>query len=165
MEFSDIDPDAFSSKERMADYFVGYAENIAAPIRCGVAVNEVQRNIGRPGFRVETSDGAMESDRVEVATEPFERLPQSGPVVRRGCLWSARGLSGYRWPMNSSVPESTFTSRSTRTTFLPGAIAGVTSSRGCGFRHVGCRGLGACHDPGEWGPSRLIFRTISHKEP
>src|SRR5210317_1244626 len=52
MEFSDIDPDAFPSKEEIADYFVAYAEMIAAPIRCGVEVKEVRRNVARPGFRV-----------------------------------------------------------------------------------------------------------------
>ena len=31
MRFSDIDPDAFAPKERVADYFVAYAEKIAAP--------------------------------------------------------------------------------------------------------------------------------------
>ncbi|MDX1575629.1 MAG: NAD(P)-binding domain-containing protein, partial [Kiloniellales bacterium] len=61
MEFSDIDPDAFASKERVADYFVAYAEKIAAPVRCGVEVTGVHRNAGRLGFRVETSDGVIEA--------------------------------------------------------------------------------------------------------
>lgn len=73
MEFSDIDPDAFPPKERVADYFVAYAEMIAAPIRCGVEVKEVQRNVGRPGFRVETSDGVIEANSLVVATGPFQR--------------------------------------------------------------------------------------------
>ena len=91
-------------KERVADYFVAYAEKIAAPIRCGVEVKEVQRNVGRPGFRVETSDGVIEANSVVAATGPFQRpvippvvpedagnhadsfqrLPQSRPVAR-GC--------------------------------------------------------------------------------
>ena len=73
MEFNDIDPDAFAPKERVADYFVAYAEKIAAPVRCGVEVKEVYRNVGRPGFRVETSDGVIETDRVVAATGPFQR--------------------------------------------------------------------------------------------
>src|SRR5471032_2851617 len=36
MAFPDADPDAFIAKEKVADYFVAYAEKIAAPIRCGV---------------------------------------------------------------------------------------------------------------------------------
>jgi len=73
MEFSDIDPDAFAPKESVADYFVAYANEIAAPVRCGVAVKAVQRNVGRPGFRVETSDGVIEANHVVAATGPFQR--------------------------------------------------------------------------------------------
>ena len=73
MEFSDIDPEAFAPKERVADYFVGYAEKIAAPIRCGVEVKEVRRNDGRPGFRIETSDGVIEANNVVAATGPFQK--------------------------------------------------------------------------------------------
>ncbi len=73
MEFFDIDPDAFAPKERVADYFAAYAEQIAAPIRCGVEVKAVQRNVGRPGFRAEMSDGAIEANNVVAATGPFQR--------------------------------------------------------------------------------------------
>lgn len=73
MEFPDIDADAFAPKESIADYFVAYAEKIAAPIRCGVEVKEVRRNVGRPGFRVETSDGVIDASRVVAATGPFQR--------------------------------------------------------------------------------------------
>ncbi len=73
MEFSDIDADAFAPKEMVADYFVAYAEKIAAPIRCGVEVREVQRNVDRPGFLVETSEGVIEANSVVAATGPFQR--------------------------------------------------------------------------------------------
>ncbi|GDY51674.1 hypothetical protein SVIO_022970 [Streptomyces violaceusniger] len=47
LEFSDVDPDlhpdAFASKDQIADYFVTYAEKIGAPIRCGVEVTSVRR--------------------------------------------------------------------------------------------------------------------------
>ncbi len=78
MEFSDVDPDAFAPKEGVADYFVAYAEQINAPIRCGVEVKQVQRNVDRPGFRVETSDGVIEANYVVAATGPFQR-----PVIPR----------------------------------------------------------------------------------
>ena len=78
MEFSDVDPDAFTPKEAVADYFVAYAEQINAPIRCGVEVKQVQRNVDRPGFRVETSDGVIEANYVVAATGPFQR-----PVIPR----------------------------------------------------------------------------------
>jgi len=73
LTFSDFDPDAFAPKERVADYFVDYAEMIKAPVRCGVEVREVRRNVGRPGFRVETSDGVIEANNVVAATGPFQK--------------------------------------------------------------------------------------------
>jgi putative flavoprotein involved in K+ transport len=38
LEFTEVGPDEFASKEQVADYFVTYAEKIGAPIRCGVEV-------------------------------------------------------------------------------------------------------------------------------
>src|ERR1700684_4230722 len=72
MEFPDTDPDAFVAKELVADYFVAYARKIAAPVRCGVEVKRVQRNEGRPGFRVETSHGVMEANNIVAATGAFQ---------------------------------------------------------------------------------------------
>ena len=88
MEFSDFDPDAFAPKERVADYFVEYAKTIQAPIRCGVEVTDVRRNDGRPGFRVETSNGVIEADSVVAATGPFQRpliptvVPQDADIIQ-----------------------------------------------------------------------------------
>jgi putative flavoprotein involved in K+ transport len=88
MEFPDADPDAFIAKEKVADYFVAYAEKIGAPIRCGVEVKEVRRNVGFPGFRVETSAGAFEAQNVVAATGPFQRpiypaiVPQSAGIAQ-----------------------------------------------------------------------------------
>lgn len=80
MEFPHTDPDAFPSKETVADYFEAYAEKIAAPIRCGVEVRSVRRNQGRRGFRAETSEGAIEADSVVAATGPFQH-PVIPPVI------------------------------------------------------------------------------------
>src|SRR6201990_1660372 len=80
LEFDDLDPDAFPSKERVADYFVDYAKKFNAPIRTGVEVRQVVRAPGRPGFIVETSDGAIEVNRVVVATGAFQR-PLIPPIV------------------------------------------------------------------------------------
>jgi len=88
MEFSDIDPDAFVPKEKVADYFVDYAAKIDAPIRCGVAVTEVHRNVGRRGFRIETSNGVIEANSVVAATGPFQNpvipalVPQSPEITQ-----------------------------------------------------------------------------------
>ncbi|MEU6263255.1 flavin-containing monooxygenase [Saccharopolyspora shandongensis] len=80
LEFGDLAPDAFASKEQIADYFEAYAEKIAAPIRTGVEVTSVRRNAGRPGFRVETSDGTIDARFVVAATGPFQR-PVMPPIV------------------------------------------------------------------------------------
>jgi putative flavoprotein involved in K+ transport len=75
------DPDAFVPKEAVADYFVAYAAMLDAPIRCGVAVTGVRRNDGRPGFRVETTEGDLEARYLIAATGPFQRpvLPKIVP--------------------------------------------------------------------------------------
>jgi len=73
LEFADTDPDAFVRKEKVADYFVDYAKLIKAHIRCGVDVKKVERNAGRGGFTVETSEGVIEADNVVAATGPFQR--------------------------------------------------------------------------------------------
>jgi putative flavoprotein involved in K+ transport len=68
-----IDPDAFATKNQVADYFVAYAEKIDAPIRTGVEVTSVRRNNGRAGFHVETSDGSVEARYVVAATGAFQK--------------------------------------------------------------------------------------------
>jgi putative flavoprotein involved in K+ transport len=73
LEFPDLEPGAFASKEQVADYFVSYAEKIGAPIRCGVDVTSVRRNAGEAGFTVETSAGTFEARYVVAATGPFQR--------------------------------------------------------------------------------------------
>ncbi len=97
MEFPDADPDAFVSKEKVADYFVAYAEQINAPIRCGVEVKHVQRHSDRPGFRVETSEGVIEANSVVAATGPFQR-PVIPPVVPEGAEVTQIHSNEYRNP-------------------------------------------------------------------
>jgi putative flavoprotein involved in K+ transport len=80
LEFGDVDKSVgsndFAPKEAVADYFVAYAKKITAPVRCGVEVRKVERRVGGPGFRVETSAGVIEAARVVAATGPFQ-----SPVV------------------------------------------------------------------------------------
>ncbi|MFD7154116.1 flavin-containing monooxygenase [Kribbella sp. NPDC059898] len=80
LEFYDLDPDGFAGKDQVADYFVAYAEKISAPIRTGVEVTSVRRHDGRPGFRLETSDGTIDTRFVVAATGPFQR-PVIPPIV------------------------------------------------------------------------------------
>ena len=102
MDFPDFDPDGFPSKDRVVDYFVAFAEKISAPIRCGVEVTEVQRNIGRPGFRVETSDGVIDANNVVVATGPFQR-PITPTVVPENTGITQLHSNAYRNP--GQLPE------------------------------------------------------------
>jgi putative flavoprotein involved in K+ transport len=102
LEFTDLDPDDFASKEQVADYFVAYAQKIAAPIRCGVEVTSVRRNAGRSGFRAETSDGIVEAGYVVAATGPFQR-PVIPAVVPEGAGPTQIHSSAYRNP--GQLPE------------------------------------------------------------
>ena len=85
LEFENLDPDAFASKERVADYFEAYARKFNAPIRTGVEVKKVVRNTGRSGFMIETSEGVIEANRVVVATGPFQRpiIPPIAPSAEQ----------------------------------------------------------------------------------
>lgn len=106
LAFSDVDqnvgPDDFAPKESVADYFVAYARKISAPMRCGVEVLKVERRIGCPGFRVETSAGVIEANSVVAATGSFQRpvvpdlVPREAPIVQMHS-------TGYRNP--AQLPE------------------------------------------------------------
>src|SRR5215468_6186649 len=101
LAFSDVDrgvgPDDFAPAQTVADYFVAYARKISAPIRCGVDVLKVERRIGRPGFRVETSAGVMEADSVVAATGAFQRPVVPELVPRQAGLVQMHS-TGYRNP-------------------------------------------------------------------
>jgi putative flavoprotein involved in K+ transport len=97
LEFADLPPDGFPSKEQVADYFEAYATNIGAPIRCGVEVTSVRRITGRPGFRVETSDGVIDARYVVAATGPFQR-PMLPALVPDGSGVQQLHSSSYRRP-------------------------------------------------------------------
>jgi putative flavoprotein involved in K+ transport len=97
LEFADLGPDEFASKQQVADYFVAYAEKIAAPIRCGVEVASVRRNVGRAGFRAETTDGTIDARYVVAATGPFQ-CPLIPPIVPADAEPVQMHSSGYRNP-------------------------------------------------------------------
>src|SRR3984957_7227698 len=97
LEFTGLDPDGFAPKERVADYFVAYAEKVGAPIRCGVEVTSVRKNAGRPGFRAQTSDGAIDARYVVAATGPFQR-PVIPPLVPDDAGLVTLHSSSYRNP-------------------------------------------------------------------
>jgi putative flavoprotein involved in K+ transport len=67
------DQNGFATKDQIIDYFVAYAKQIPAPIRCGVEVTALRAKAGGLGFRAETSEGIIEATHVVVATGPFQR--------------------------------------------------------------------------------------------
>lgn len=79
MEFKQ-GPEAFVSKEGVAEYMEDYARQIAAPVQCGVEVEKVSKQTGKPGFTVETSHGTYCANHIVAATGPFQR-PVVPPVV------------------------------------------------------------------------------------
>ena len=96
LEF-DLDPDAFASKEQVAEYFEAYARKIGAPIRCGVEVLSVRRNAGRAGFRAETTDGTIEARYMVAATGAFQQ-PLIPPILSADAVVVQLHSSGYRNP-------------------------------------------------------------------
>lgn len=97
MAFEGIDPDGFVPKEQIADYFAAYADKFNAPIRTGVEVKHLQRNLGRPGFRVETSEGVIEARHVVAATGPFQR-PVIPPIAPKDDNLTQLHSAQYRNP-------------------------------------------------------------------
>jgi putative flavoprotein involved in K+ transport len=96
------DPEAFPGKEAVADYFVRYAEKIAAPVRTGVEVTGLTRIAGRAGFRAETSGGPVEARFVVAATGPFQRPVVPALVPETPGLLQIHS-TGYRNP--GALPE------------------------------------------------------------
>jgi len=97
MKFSDISPEAFPPKERMADYFEDYVAMLKAPVRTGVEVLKVERHVGRLGFKVTTSDGIIEADNVVAATGPFQR-PAVPNIVAEDVKVQQLHSSAYKNP-------------------------------------------------------------------
>ncbi|MGH7051972.1 MAG: flavin-containing monooxygenase [Acetobacteraceae bacterium] len=85
-KFRSESPDDFVPARMVVDYLVEYAEQIKAPIRCGVEVQALHKEEGR--FIAETSDGVVKAANVVVATGPFQRpiipavVPESSGILQ-----------------------------------------------------------------------------------
>lgn len=97
------DPDAYPTRDEVADYLTAYAERLALPIERGRPVRRVTRADG--GFIVETDAETYEANQVVVATGPFQ-TPFTPPIAQ-GLGPEVRQLhsSAYRAPQD--VPEGT----------------------------------------------------------
>ncbi|WP_323775445.1 NAD(P)/FAD-dependent oxidoreductase [Leisingera sp.] len=102
LEFTGTDPEAFAGKERVADYFAEYAERIKAPVRTGVEVTSATRIEGQGGFRVETSGGVIETQRIVAATGAFQH-PVIPPLVPESAEVNQLHSFHYRNP--EQLPE------------------------------------------------------------
>jgi putative flavoprotein involved in K+ transport len=104
-----VDPDGFATRDQMVDYFIAYAEHIAAPMRCGVEVTALRQD--GASFRAETSGGPV--DRAFPApdrpgrrpgrrgrpSDPFQRIqePRTTPRGRgAGCRLGFLGRADRR---------------------------------------------------------------------
>lgn len=97
MEHLDADPDSFVPHERVAEYFEAYARKFDEPIVCGVEVTSVERDEGRPGFHVETTQGPVDARYVVAATGPFQ-VPSVPPIVPTNAPVHQMHSSDYRNP-------------------------------------------------------------------
>ena len=94
--FPHSDPDGFAASSEIVDYIAAYADFVAAPIRCGVAVTRLWRADDGPGFVAETSDGVITAENVVVATGPYQR-PLMPDLLRDEAVFQVHA-SGYRNP-------------------------------------------------------------------
>ncbi|WP_170572474.1 flavin-containing monooxygenase [Ruegeria atlantica] len=78
--FNGDDPDAFVSKDRVAEYLVEYAEMVKAPIREGVEALKAERLPKKGGFLVQTTAGEIHAKRIVAATGAFQH-PVIPPIV------------------------------------------------------------------------------------
>ena len=79
MEFKQ-GPEAFVSRDGVAEYLEDYAQQINAPIHCGVEVERVSKQEGTPGFIVETTDLTYRANHIVAATGPFQK-PVIPPII------------------------------------------------------------------------------------
>ncbi|MCV6584962.1 MAG: NAD(P)/FAD-dependent oxidoreductase [Marinibacterium sp.] len=102
LQFQGDAPDAFVSKDRVADYLKDYARMVAAPIREGVEALRAERVPGMGGFRVETSAGDFLARRIVAATGAFQHpvippiLPDTAPVQQ---------IHSYHYKAPDALPD------------------------------------------------------------
>ncbi len=86
LDFSDIDPNSFATRDRIVEYFEEVARQLSAPVRCGVEVKSLEKVPF--GFRATTSYGMIEAKNVVAATGPFQRpiiptlVPDTGGILQ-----------------------------------------------------------------------------------
>ena len=79
-EFRCSGPDDFPGKEGVVAYFEEFADQIKAPIQCGVEVLSVEKQAGGDGFFVHTTNGDYQARNIVAATGPFQ-IPVIPPIL------------------------------------------------------------------------------------
>lgn len=95
MKFRSASPEDFVPARMVVEYLVEYAEQIGAPIRCGVEVQALHKRDGC--FIAKTSEGVVEAANVVIATGAFQR-PIVPAVVAEGAGVMQIHSSAYRNP-------------------------------------------------------------------
>ena len=100
LEFKGNAPDEFVGKDRVADYIEEYANMVKAPVRTTVEVLSAEPFKDRAGFRVETSDGVIETTRDRVS---HRRVSTScdPPPCSGGCRCSSDPLTVLSQPRSA----------------------------------------------------------------
>jgi putative flavoprotein involved in K+ transport len=154
-------PDAFPTKNEMADYLASYVTKFKLPVRTGVRVDRVSRRDGT--YLVEAGDLRIEADHVVVAMADFQkpRVPSFANELSRDVV--QLHSSAYRSPSqlakgsvllvgagNSGAEIAVETARSGHTTWMSGPPTGEVPFRIGGFlgRHV---------------LARLVMRFVFHR--
>ena len=81
----------------MAAYFEEFANLIQAPIQCGVEVTNALRRDGHSGFEIQSTAGNFLTDRIVVATGPFQ-VPLIPPVIPESADFHQMHSANYQNP-------------------------------------------------------------------
>lgn len=95
MEFPDVAPDGFPTKDQVSTYLERFAQEMDLPIRCGVDVRSVERQGSQ--FAVETSEGSIQAQNIVAATGPYQ-TPSIPPLVPETAGLTQIHSSQYKRP-------------------------------------------------------------------
>ncbi len=83
--YSGDDPDSYAHRDEVVRFIEAYANHIRAPVRTGVNVRSLRRDLTSDRFLLDTDMSTIEADNVVIATGPYQK-----PVIPP----AAEGLGG-----------------------------------------------------------------------
>jgi len=95
--FPHVDPDGFAASGEIVDYLEAYARQIAAAVRCGVAVTALRKDEVGCGYVAETSAGPIKALNVVIATGPYQKPVVPDLAADLDDLFQVHA-SGYKQP-------------------------------------------------------------------